>query len=139
MQIRLTYFSKAVRDMSLQDIQDILGTARSNNADLEVCGMLCYESRWFLQTLEGDRDDVNELFLEIADDPRHDDVVISSYEYVDQRQFPDWHMGYAASSGAVNAMLLEFGMESFDPPAMTADQSVAFLSAMSQRQDRDAA
>jgi len=139
MPIRLVYYSRALREMSLQDIQDILGTARKNNADLEICGMLCYESNWFLQALEGDRDTVNELYLEIADDPRHDDIVIISYDQVEECIFTDWHMGYTANSGAVAGMLQSFGLEQFDPQQLMPDQALEFLTTMSNQQKPEAA
>ena len=134
-QIRLTYFSKAMQEMSLMDIQNILQTARDNNAEEDICGMLCYESQWFLQTLEGDRDAVNELFLEISEDPRHEDVVITSYEYIDECLFGNWQMGYAGSSGEFNTLLKDFGLESFDPPSMSPEQSLEFLKTMSSLQN----
>lgn len=134
MTIRLVYYSRALRDMSLQDIQNILTTARANNSDLDICGMLCYESNWFLQALEGDRDAVNELFLEIADDVRHEDVVIISYDYVDECVFPAWHMGYAANSGAVTGMLQSFGLTRFEPEKLKPDQALEFLQNMSGQQ-----
>jgi len=139
MPVRLVYYSRALRDMSLQDIQNILSTARHNNAELEICGMLCYESNWFIQALEGDRDEVNELYLEIADDPRHDNIVIISYDYVDSCIFPNWHMGYASNSGLVNQMLTQFGMETLDPEQLTAAQALEFLTTMSSQQDQEAA
>ena len=134
MTIRLVYYSRALRDMSLQDIQNILTTARGNNSDQDICGMLCYESNWFLQALEGDRETVNELFLEIADDVRHEDVVIISYSYIDECIFPDWHMGYAANSGAVTDMLQSFGLDRFEPEKLTPEQALEFLQNMSGQQ-----
>lgn len=139
MPIRLVYYSRALRDMSLQDIQDILTTARANNADQNICGMLCYESNWFLQALEGDRETVNELFLEIADDARHDDVVIISYEYIDRCVFPSWHMGYAANSGAITELLTSFGLTDFEPVKLSAPQALEFLQTMANQQQEKAA
>lgn len=128
-----------MQEMSLMDIQNILQTARSNNKEQSICGMLCYEAQWFLQTLEGDRDAVNELFLEIAEDPRHEDIVIASYEYIDSCLFGDWQMGYAGSSGDFNQLLQGFGLSSFEPAAMTPEQSLEFLKAMSTLQEDKAA
>jgi len=132
--IRLVYFSRALGNMSLQDIQNILDTARGNNAELDVCGMLCFEANWFLQALEGERQVVNELFLEIADDPRHDDIEILSFEYIDECVFPAWHMGYTANSGEVTRILQSFGQTSFQPDQLQPEQALEFLTRMSQLQ-----
>ena len=133
MLVRLVYYSRALRDMSLQDIQDILHVARTNNDSLDICGMLSYESKWFLQALEGDRSTVNELLFEIEEDPRHDEVVIIGYEQIEQPIFSDWQMGYAANSGAVAESLQELGLEAFDPESMTLGEATQFLMELSSR------
>ena len=138
MQIRLVYYSRSLRDMSLMDIQNILKVARENNAEQNICGMLSYESQWFLQALEGDRETVNELFLEIADDPRHDGVIIIGYEYIDQPMFSNWQMGYAANSGVINETLKEFGMETFLPAEMNIEQAKEFLARLAEQQQEAA-
>ncbi len=130
MLVRLTYFSRALRAMSLADIRDILQTARRNNAERGVCGMLSYASDWFLQALEGPREVVNDLFLEIADDPRHQDVIIVSYDVIAEPLFADWQMGYVSDAGEVARLLTELGLQQFDPPAMSPSQALAFLRAL---------
>ena len=137
--IRLVYFSRTLRDMSLDDIQSILNTARENNANLDVCGMLCYESRWFLQVLEGERNTVCELFLDIADDPRHDEIEIVSFDYIEAPAFADWRMGYAAESSTFSAALAECGVSEFEPPALSAEVSLQLLTHLSAAQGASAA
>ena len=132
--VRLLYFSRASREMSLADLKDILGTARENNADINVCGMLCYDKRYFLQALEGEREVVNELYLDIADDPRHDEIVIISYEEVPELVFPQWQMGYAGSSAQFTELLKELGQTDFSPDDMSAEQAFSFLQKMSSFQ-----
>ena len=129
--VRLVYYSRALDDMSLTDIQSILTVARENNQKLGICGMLCYESQWFLQTLEGPRGDVNDLYLEIAEDPRHYDIRLTAYEEIDAPHFTNWQMGYAGSSGEFSKAISEMGLESFEPPEMNAEQSLGFLKKMS--------
>ncbi|WP_166422364.1 BLUF domain-containing protein [Paraglaciecola sp. 20A4] len=132
--VRLLYYSRASREMSLSDLKDILGTARDNNSSVDVCGMLCYDKRYFLQALEGDRETVNELYLDIADDPRHDDIVIISYEEVNEQIFPQWQMGYAGSSAEFSALLKELGQSDFSPRDMTQMQAFNFLKKMAGAQ-----
>ncbi len=132
--IRLVYHSKTLRDMSLDDIQSILESARANNSDLGICGMLCYESRWFLQVLEGERSAVSELFLDIADDPRHDEIEIVSFEYIDEPQFADWRMGYAADTAHFAAALAECNLSVFEPPELEPEVSLDLLLHLSRSQ-----
>lgn len=132
--VRLLYYSRASREISLADLKSILETARNNNQALNVCGMLCYDKQYFLQALEGERETVNELYLDIADDPRHDEVIIISYEEVSAPTFSQWEMGYAGSSAEFTKLLQELGQEDFSPDTMDANQALQFLSHMSGSQ-----
>jgi len=132
MNVRLVYFSVATRDMSLLDVQQILDVARPNNDSLHICGMLCYEQRYFLQALEGERSEVNELYLSIAEDARHDEVVIISYEEIDQPMFTEWQMGFAPASDHFYSLLSELGQNQFEPSELTAKQAITFLQRLSQ-------
>lgn len=132
--VRLVYYSRASKEMSLADLKNILNTARDNNGSMDICGMLCYDQQYFLQTLEGEREAVNELYLDIADDARHDEVTIISYEEIDAPLFSQWQMGYSASAAEFTALLSELGQSSFLPNEMTADQAFTFLKGMSAQQ-----
>ena len=133
-QVRLIYFSKATRDMSLADLKSILDVARENNAGQGICGMLCYENRYFLQALEGPRDEVNELYLDIIDDPRHDEAIIVSYDEIGSAMFPSWTMGYSAGSAKFSEILKSLNQIEFKPHEMTAEQTKDFLSSMAGHQ-----
>ena len=125
--IRLVYCSCSHGELSLIEIQRILEVARSNNADIDVTGMLAYEAPWFLQVLEGDRETVNELYLRIAEDPRHDECVLISYGEAEERLFGGWRMGFAGSSTAFAEALRRTGYDAFDPMQMKSDDALEFL------------
>lgn len=133
--IRLAYFSKAQREMSLDDIQSILNTARENNAASGISGMLCYESKWFLQVLEGERSVVTELFIDIADDPRHDEISLVSMDYFEEPKFRDWQMGYVASAVYFEQALKECGLSSFEPGEMSPEVCLELLQRLSEMQN----
>jgi len=134
--IRLVYFSRATRDMSLSDMKDILTSARENNAEQDICGMLCYNNRYFLQALEGDRKAVCELFVHIADDPRHDELEIASFEYIEKPLFKDWKMGYASSSPLFDKLLTHMEMSEFQPEKIQPRHALALLHNLSSHQDQ---
>lgn len=136
-QIRLVYFSRATRPMSLQDIRNILMTARENNLGQGICGMLSYEQHFFLQALEGERSAVNELYLEIAEDPRHDGVTILSYEEIDAPVFGLWQMGFAPASDNFYELLNSVGVSRFDPNLFSTSQAFDFLQRLSALQSDD--
>lgn len=133
--IRLLYFSRATRDMSLADMKDILTAARNNNSDLGICGMLCYNNRYFLQALEGDRKEVCELFIHIADDPRHDNLEILSFEYIEKPLFTDWKMGYASSSPLFDKLLAHMDLKEFLPEKISPRHGLALLHNLSSHQE----
>lgn len=135
--VRLVYFSRATRPMSMQDIQNILNVARSNNDNQGICGMLGYERNCFLQVLEGERNSVNELYLQIADDPRHDGVEIISYEYINAPEFGNWQMGFVAASDTFYTLLNEVGVSGFDPALFSPEQALGFLQRLSRLNQPD--
>ena len=133
--VRLIYFSSAVREMTLSDMKEILNVARSNNQKQGLCGMLCYDNQFFVQVLEGPRDTLNELFFKIAEDPRHADVVIVSYEYIEQQTFQDWNMGYAGSTPQLTQMLSKLDQSEFNPDLLPPQHLHAILKHMASHQE----
>lgn len=133
--VRLIYYSTASSALSLTDIKQILLTARENNQKLNVCGMLCYDNQFFLQALEGEREVVSELFVSIADDPRHDEVVIVSYEYIETFSFKNWQMGYAGSNSLLPTLLAKLKLKQFEPSELSPNQCLAILTTLSTQQE----
>ncbi|MGB1091421.1 MAG: BLUF domain-containing protein [Oceanobacter sp.] len=133
--VRLVYFSQSTQTMSLQDIHNILEVARENNQGQGICGMLSYEQQFFLQALEGERSAVNELYLDIADDPRHDSIEILSYEEIEKPVFGDWQMGFAPASERFYNLLNEVGASRFDPASFSPEQALTFLKQLSSHQE----
>ena len=134
MLVRLVYFSMATRDMALSDLKEILNVARENNARNNICGMLCYDNSYFLQVLEGERSAVSELYLTIADDPRHDEPTLCHFEQIDQPQFKEWKMGYAGSSPLLAKFLDEHNQVEFNPELLTAKEALELLLSLSLNQ-----
>lgn len=90
---RLIYISSGRRKFGDEELRDILDVSRTNNAEIDVTGMLLYLDGNFLQLLEGGRDDVEALYERIALDKRHSGAIVLSRAEVAERSFPDWAMG----------------------------------------------
>ncbi len=56
--------------------------------------MLLYIDGKFLQVLEGRKEDVNEIFGKISQDPRHKKVSVIIEGYLEKRNFDAWHMSF---------------------------------------------
>ncbi|MDO6413416.1 BLUF domain-containing protein [Sphingomonas sp. BIUV-7] len=90
--LQLTYISSAVGPCAESDVDAILKTARRNNVILGVTGLLLFDGRRFLQTLEGETASVNAAYQRIRNDPRHRAIVQLSSKETKARAFGDWAM-----------------------------------------------
>jgi hypothetical protein len=90
----LIYTSAATSEISEDELQKILKSARHNNTTIGITGILLYENGSFLQVLEGSKAAVQAFYNEIARDPRHSDIKILVEEPISKRDFGDWTMGY---------------------------------------------
>ena len=91
---RLVYVSTAKDGLSSGEIGDILDVSTSNNDERRITGFLAHNGRHFMQALEGERDEVEEIYNRILDDQRHYGVVQIIGEKIDDRAFPQWAMNY---------------------------------------------
>lgn len=91
---QLCYVSSAIRLMSASDLADIMSVARRKNDNTEVTGMLLYKDLSFLQVLEGPSEAVHAAYRQIRQDPRHTKVRLLFEHRIDEREFPDWTMGF---------------------------------------------
>ena len=91
---RLVYVSTAQDGLSSGEIGDILDVSTSNNDERRITGFLAHNGRHFMQALEGERDEVEEIYNRILDDQRHYGVVQIIGEKIDDRAFPQWAMNY---------------------------------------------
>ena len=92
--IHLLYISRSVGQPDQVELDEILVQARNRNARQKITGMLLYKSGTFIQVLEGNDEDVHEIFSDIEKDSRHTNVIKLLDEVVAHRNFPDWTMGF---------------------------------------------
>ena len=108
MLVRLMYASRAAEPVKPETINAILKKSTVNNPSVGVTGVLCFSSDIYLQVLEGGRAQVSALYNRIAQDPRHHDVVLLSYDEIGERSFAGWAMGQVNMSRLNPAMLLKY-------------------------------
>ncbi|WP_314425753.1 BLUF domain-containing protein [uncultured Microbacterium sp.] len=92
----LVYCSTATRPFDDVELAELLAGSREHNHAQGITGMLLYRDGEFVQILEGDRHDVEQLMERIGRDPRHTDVRILLEEPLHERRFEEWTMGYQA-------------------------------------------
>lgn len=92
---RLTYVSTVSLPMDETSVAALVEAARVKNARLNITGILLFNGLNFLQTLEGERQAVLDLFEVISQDARHNGVVCVQTDAPDDRTFNGWSMAYA--------------------------------------------
>ncbi len=88
---QLTYVS-SIAPGAFIDLATILAVSRRNNARDGLSGLLLFDGKRFLQTLEGEAVAVDQTFRRIGQDPRHRAVVILADRNVETPQFGHWAM-----------------------------------------------
>lgn len=106
---RLIYTSKA-RRFSSTDIAGILAVSRSWNATVGITGALCLLDGVYMQYLEGEQADVEDLYGKIKVDERHHDPVVLERGEADVRVFPDWTMALLVWDERIKAIVRRHGV-----------------------------
>ena len=94
----LTYRSIAIPEITIEQIEEILKTARNFNSKNDLSGCLVFSKGYFIQLLEGSKDTIKELMDHIDRDKRHTDIDILSEGEMEQRIFDTWDMAYLKPS-----------------------------------------
>ena len=128
MLVRLMYASRATETVRPETLSAILKKSTLNNPLSGVTGVLCFSGEIFLQVLEGGRLPVSKLYNRIAQDPRHTDVALLSYEEIEERSFAGWSMGQVNMGRLNPALLLKYSEAAvLDPYAVSGKVSMALF------------
>ncbi|MGZ5131303.1 MAG: BLUF domain-containing protein [Caldimonas sp.] len=130
MLVRLLYASRADESVHAEALAAILKTSKERNAASGVTGVLCFcaNARIFLQVLEGSRGAVSTLYNRIAQDPRHREVTLLSYEEISERNFSGWSMGQVNMNRLNPSLLLKYSETAvLDPYAVSGQASLALF------------
>lgn len=92
--IQLLYGSTATVPFGKPELLELLEKSRTNNAKLNVTGLLLFKDGQFMQVLEGDEPAVTSLYQRIAQDPRHTGSMVFLHRPIEQRDFADWSMAF---------------------------------------------
>ena len=126
---QLCYASSRVesRNDLLQDLSDILATARSFNQAHDIYGVLYYAEGIYFQCLEGEKDQLESLFSNISQDPRHHQIQRFPDHTIEQIHFKKWSMKYVNQHGKITKLFKAMGLEQFQPHQLHAEQMSKFL------------
>ena len=95
----LGYVSTETLDLGSAGMVKLLTEARRINTSRDITGLLLHRDRSFYQVLEGAEDIVRQTFDSIEKDKRHTAIDVLFEGEVDEREFPDWQMGFLNLDG----------------------------------------
>ena len=129
--VRLVYVSRLAKACDPDCIGDIMAESEEHNKNAHITGLLCYDSRFFLQCLEGPRDKVNEVYRHIMVDKRNTNVTLLDYSDIHEREFAHWAMAFVRVEDIDQEVILKFNAgPTFDPYLMSAEQAIGLLKAL---------
>lgn len=91
----VVYVSDATRAMSVADLDLLLETARFENRNNGISGVLLYNAGNFMQCFEGPADAVESTYARIARSRQHHNLFELMNGEVAQRSFQGWEMALA--------------------------------------------
>lgn len=96
---QLSYISKNLivgdKEALEAQIKSILSSATKNNLKLGITGALLYSGGYFCQVIEGEEENIEDLFETIQIDDRHTEVTVLNFEKSEERSFSEWSMAFA--------------------------------------------
>jgi hypothetical protein len=95
----LGYVSIETGDLGSSGMVELLTEARRINTSRDITGLLLHRDKSFFQVLEGEEDVVRQTFDSIEKDERHTAIDVLFEGEVDEREFPDWQMGFLNLDG----------------------------------------
>lgn len=122
---RLIYTSAAGENCGENQIKKILEVSIKLNTVNGITGILYYSSKYFMQYLEGNPENVESTYARIARDSRHYSLRVVDRETIHQREFEAWQMAYVPNSEILTPLNLRFmrGSE-FNPGEITAPEAM---------------
>jgi hypothetical protein len=125
---RLIYVSEAADALNLPAVEAILAQARQKNRMRDISGMLLFDSKVFMQVIEGDAQKLTDLYGRISQDVRHRRLKLLEFSAIDERRFGAWAMDFAGGGEGNRAVFLRYSSSSlFQPYELSAINALAIL------------
>lgn len=99
MLFHLGYVSTETQPLLPDDLASLLREAAGRNQGLGITGLLLHRDDSFFQVLEGDAENVRQVFESIQRDPRHHRIQVLFEGPITSREFADWRMGFLDLDG----------------------------------------
>jgi len=113
---QLVYTSIIDTSVDFEEIHRLLTKAVENNKKKSITGMMVYSNDYFLQCIEGEAKDIDELFKKIVKDKRHYDIKLLGKKDIEKRYFDEWNLGFINNSKYIKKLIeTKTGVKEFEP------------------------
>ncbi len=95
----IIYKSKAIDSFTREEIIRMLNRSKRRNKKHGVTGCIFYHNNHFIQLIEGEENEIHQLYDNIKEDDRHSQVELLLEKKSNERSMLDWSMAYYDLSG----------------------------------------
>jgi hypothetical protein len=93
-----------------------------------LTGGLVFNEKFFMQVMEGSREQVSRQLATLFVDPRHEGLTVMSLSEITRRQFEGWAVGYAGHTIDAERLYLRYCPTiDVNPTVMSADALFSFV------------
>lgn len=132
---RLIYVSRSTVRFP-NDLKAILESSIRNNARLDITGALCFLDGIYCQYLEGERANLDALYLVLLADSRHKDVKLIELRSINNRIFTDWTMALVTWNKQTRALFKALNpCDAVDLYALTTDNAAVTFNVLARSSD----
>ncbi|WP_313111477.1 BLUF domain-containing protein [Aequorivita sediminis] len=86
----ICYLSKDHQPMKNSELEDLFSQVLEFNNSSNISGILLHNNNFFLQVLEGKKENIQELYATIRKDNRHKDILIVLDQKIENRIFNNY-------------------------------------------------
>lgn len=101
----LAYVSSATNKLSEKELLSLLEKAKVNNERSGITGLLIYIDGNIIQILEGEKDNVYDIYSKISSDHRHTGILKLLEGSLSERNFKEWSMQFKSLSYAETSLI----------------------------------
>lgn len=90
----LLFTSKAVKELTPQDLIHIHNQGARNNLKNDITGLLLYHNGEFVHLMEGEKQKVQDMCSKILLDKRHTDISLLLQDTTKRKYFENWSIAF---------------------------------------------
>ena len=126
--VSLVYCSTVAANIDMKNTREIYQLSRIKNKTNSITGLLCFNSKYFLQIIEGNGLAISDLYNKIINDPRHEKCYLMNLCNIEKRNFSDWSMGHVNLEKQKESLILKYSAtKDFNPYNMIASSAYNLL------------